>query len=52
MKSPSEITTISNELSYVTDQVSNSSISNDNTEQIYMKSSSKITKISNESSTQ
>ena len=52
MKSPSEITTIANvsstKVSSVTDQVSNSTISNNNTEQQFMISSFKSTTITNE----
>ena len=55
MKSPSEITTIANEsslkLSSVTDQVSNSTIANNNTEQKCTKLPSEITTITNELST-
>ena len=55
MKSSSEITTIANEsstrLSSVTDQVSNSSIIKNNTEQKCIKSPSEITTNTNESST-
>ena len=55
MKSPSEINTITNELptklSSATDQVSKSSITNNNTEQFSMKSPSEISTNTNESST-
>ena len=54
MKSPSEITTIDNEsstkLSSAIDQISNSSITNNNTEHLSMKSPTENTTITNESS--